>query len=62
MLRINVNRKVSLVLMAVVALFFGYSFSISAGSRRLSEVPPGGASRDDHLFVYPDPAIWERSR
>ncbi len=26
MLRINVNRKVSLVLMAVVALFFGYSF------------------------------------
>jgi hypothetical protein len=26
MLRINVNRKVSLVFMAVVALFFGYSF------------------------------------
>ncbi len=26
MLPINVNRKVSLVLMAVVALFFGYSF------------------------------------
>ena len=26
MLRINVNRKVSLVLIAVVALFFGYSF------------------------------------